>query len=101
MKKYVWGKKKKYISEAEFEDTRFLYRIKGRCAIMPFTTKVEDKSTNGYKHSDEELSRYLFTEDEVKDYLPNTYHMFEPVIVKLPIDSLYGEINETGVDHDG
>lgn len=98
LKKHVWVKKKEYISEAEYEDTNYLYDLNGNLRLMPFTTKTKNEITGVYEFSDKEFSKYLLTSEELQQRLPNTYHMFEPTVVKVPTDLVYGEIKGTEVE---
>lgn len=98
LKKHVWVKKKEYISEAEYEDSNYLYNLNGNLRLMPFATKVKNEITGEYEFSDKEFSKYLLTHEELQQRLPNTYHMFETTVVKLPSDSVYGEIKRTEVE---
>jgi len=92
MKKYVWEKKKEYISEAEFYNSRFLYNQDGKIVMISFYAKKYDEKTDSYKHNSEEFYKYLFTEEEVKEKLPNSYHMFQPTVMGIDTSSVYGEI---------
>lgn len=92
LKKHVWVKKKEHISEAEYEDSNYLYNLNGNLRLMPFAIKTKNEITGEYEFSDKEFSKYLLTSEELQQRLPSTYHMFEPTVVKVPTDSLYGEI---------
>lgn len=98
LKKHVWVKKKEHISEVEYEGSNYLYNLNGNLRLMPFTTKVKNEITGEYEFSDKEFSKYLLTIEELQQQLPNTYHMFETTVVKLPTDSVYGEIKGIEVE---
>ena len=98
MTKYIWEKKEEYISEAEFYNSRFLYNLDGDVVMISFHVEKYDERTDSYKHNSEEFYKYLFTEEEVKKKLPNTYHMFQPTVMKIETDSVYGEIKGTEVE---
>lgn len=95
MNKCAWQKKKEYFSEAETYISRFLYDHEGTIIMISFSAKEYDEQTGDYKHNVDEFHKYLFTEEEVKEKLPNSYHMFEPVIMMIDTDPLYEKIKGT------
>lgn len=86
MKKYVWQKKKEYFSEVEPYTSRFLYDHDGRIIMISFFTRKYDEYKDRYIHNSDEFYKYLFTEEEVKEKLPNSHHMFEPVVMEIDVD---------------
>lgn len=98
MTKYVWQKKKEYFSEVETYSSRFLYDYGDIMIMISFSTKEYNEHIGDYIHDRDDFYKYLFTEEEVKEKLPNSYHMFEPVVMKIDTDSVYGEIERTEIE---
>lgn len=112
MKKYVWRKKQEYISDIDHIESSYVFRFEHNLIGLNILF-VQIETKDGFMYAPEKLEKYLFTEKEIDELLPNSKHMFDKFeydvskygevticqkvenvqsTPKVKLDSLYGEI---------
>lgn len=116
-KKYVWRKKQEYVSDIEHIESSYVFRYENDLIGLNILF-VQIETKDGFMYASEKLEKYLFTEKEIDELLPNSKHMFDKFeydvskygevtiyqkvenvqsTPKVKLDSLYGEIKGTEV----